>query len=97
MRPIRDFGPERGGPPPLGKRHVPAEGEAAEQVRVRCAPSGRLPVVTSYMLAGIDDPATYLNAGWLSISVPNLLVILLMIILFVLAVVLPFPKDRDNS
>lgn len=52
---------------------------------------------TSYLLAGGDDPATYLNAGWLSISVPNLLVILVMIIIFVLAIVLPFPKDRDTS
>ena len=54
-------------------------------------------MVTSYLLAGIDDPATYLNAGWLSISVPNLLVILLMFVIFVLAIVLPFPKDRDDS
>ena len=51
----------------------------------------------TYLLAGVDDPATYLDAGWLSISVPNLLVILLMIVIFVLAIVLPFPKDRDQS
>jgi len=54
-------------------------------------------MVQSYLTAGVEDPATYLQAGWLSISVPNLLVILLMIVIFVLAIVLPFPKDRDRS
>jgi len=29
--------------------------------------------------------------------VPNLIVILVMIVLFVLAIVLPFPKGRDKS
>jgi len=33
----------------------------------------------------------------LSISLPNLIVIVLMVVLFVLAIVLPFPKDRDQS
>jgi hypothetical protein len=51
----------------------------------------------TYQLAGMNDPATYLTWGWLSISVPNLLVIVLMVVLFVLAIALPFPKDRDQS
>jgi hypothetical protein len=50
----------------------------------------------TYLLAGVNDPARYLDWGWLSISVPNLIVILLMIALFGLAILLPFPKDRDK-
>ena len=38
--------------------------------------------------------ASYLPWSWLSISVPNLIVILIMITLFILAIVVPFPKDR---
>ena len=55
-----------------------------------------VPMGTSY-LAGVSDPATYVGWGWLSVSVPNLIVILVMIVLFVLAIVLPFPKGRDKS
>jgi hypothetical protein len=51
----------------------------------------------TYLLASASDPATYLDWGWLSISVPNLVVILVMIVIFLLAVLLPFPKDRDRS
>jgi hypothetical protein len=39
----------------------------------------------------------YLDWGWLSVSVPNLIVIGAMVALFVLALVLPFPKGRRNS
>lgn len=42
------------------------------------------------------SPASYVPWGWLSISVPNLIVILVMITLFVLALVVPFPKGRRN-
>ena len=38
--------------------------------------------------------ASYLPWSWFSISVPNLIVILVMIALFILAIVVPFPKDR---
>jgi hypothetical protein len=48
-------------------------------------------------VSGLNHPAHYLTWGWLSISLPNLIVILLMIVLFVLAILLPFPKDRDRS
>ncbi len=48
-------------------------------------------------LASVSDPATYVGWGWLSVSIPNLIVILVMIVLFVLAIVLPFPKGRDKS
>lgn len=35
---------------------------------------------------------TYLTWGWLSVSIPNLVVIGLLVLVFVLALVLPFPK-----
>ncbi len=44
-------------------------------------------------LIDLNHPAHYLSKGWLSISVPNLIVVLLMIALFVLAIFLPFPKE----
>ena len=48
-------------------------------------------------LASVSDPATYVGWGWLSVSIPNLIVILVMIALFVLAIVLPFPHGRNKS
>jgi len=45
----------------------------------------------------VNGSASYLAWGWLSISIPNLIVILVMILLFVLAIVLPFPKDRHTK
>lgn len=39
----------------------------------------------------MDSPASYVNLGFISISVPNLLLIGLMVLLFALALVLPFP------
>jgi len=47
-------------------------------------------------LADVNGSASYLGWGWLSIAVPNLLVLLVMILLFVLAIMLQFPKDRQN-
>ena len=47
----------------------------------------------------LDGPATYVQLGpeWLSISLPNLIVIVVMLVLFVLAIVLPFPKGHDDD
>ena len=39
----------------------------------------------------------YLSWGVLSISLTNLVIILTMVVIFALAVVLPFPHDRDRS
>jgi hypothetical protein len=44
----------------------------------------------------MNAPASYVGVGWLSVSVPNLIVISVMIVLFVLAIVLPFPTDRHD-
>lgn len=43
----------------------------------------------------MSDVATYLHWGWAQISIPNLVVMLLTIAVFVLAMVLPFPHDED--
>jgi ubiquinol-cytochrome c reductase cytochrome b subunit len=42
----------------------------------------------------MDSPATYLQLGFISISVPNLLVILGLIAAFVAALLAPFPRHR---
>lgn len=47
--------------------------------------------------APVTGPAKYLSWGWLSISVPNLVVISVMIVLFLLAVLVPFIRDRGKS
>ena len=39
----------------------------------------------------------YIQAGVFSISVANLLVIVTMIVVFVLALVIPFPSSQDND
>lgn len=39
----------------------------------------------------------YVHSGWFLISVPNLIVIALMLAIFVLALVLPFPGGRSES
>lgn len=43
------------------------------------------------------DPPTYLTWGWVSVSVPNLIAILVTAALFVLAVLLPFPGGHEDS
>ena len=42
----------------------------------------------------MESPATYLQIGFVSISVPNLLVILAMIGVFIAALLLPFPRHK---
>jgi hypothetical protein len=43
----------------------------------------------------LDAPAHYFSWGWLSVSLPNLVMVLVMITLFVLALLLPFPRERS--
>jgi hypothetical protein len=52
-------------------------------------------VLNETLLAGnLDQPAHYLHWGPVQISVANLIVIGVIVVLFVLAIVLPFPKGR---
>jgi hypothetical protein len=39
----------------------------------------------------MDTPASYINVGFITISVPNLALVAGMIVLFVVALVAPFP------
>ena len=47
----------------------------------------------------MDSPTTYFHWGFIVISLPNLLVIAGMIVLFAVALVVPFPhggRDKDG-
>jgi hypothetical protein len=43
----------------------------------------------------LDTPATYLNWNFILISVPNLLMIIGMVVVFVVALVAPFPSHDE--
>jgi len=45
----------------------------------------------------MDTPAGYLHWGFILISIPNLLLIGLMIVLFALALVVPLPGEKEKS
>lgn len=45
----------------------------------------------------MDSPATYFHWGFILISMPNLLVIIAMIILFAVALVAPFPHGGEGD
>ena len=45
----------------------------------------------------MDSPATYLQWGFILISQPNLLVIVSMLVLFAIALILPFPHGNEGG
>ncbi len=45
----------------------------------------------------MNAPAHYFHAGFILISAANLIVIALMVLVFILAVVLPFPGGRRSG
>lgn len=45
----------------------------------------------------MDSPASYLHWNFILISVPNLLVIVVMIVLFAVALVVPFPHGGESE
>jgi hypothetical protein len=49
------------------------------------------------ILAALDSPGIYLGWGSFQIQLGNLIVILVMIVLFALALVLPFPSGRKRK
>lgn len=49
------------------------------------------------LAVGLDGRAHYLSWGPIQISVANLMVIGLIVVLFVVAIVVPFPKSKDRS
>jgi hypothetical protein len=46
-------------------------------------------------VVNMNTPAHYLHWHWILISVPNLAVIVLMVVVFALAIGLPFPGERS--
>jgi hypothetical protein len=45
----------------------------------------------------MDAPAPYIHWGFILISLPNFLLICVMVLLFVLALVAPFPSHRRKG
>ncbi len=46
----------------------------------------------------LDGPAQYwVIWNWIQVSIPNLIMIVIMLLLFIGALVLPFPKGRDEA
>jgi hypothetical protein len=50
----------------------------------------------AYPETTLDTPAGYLHWGFILISIPNLLLIGLMIVLFLLALVVPLPGENEK-
>jgi hypothetical protein len=48
-------------------------------------------------MGGMDTPASYVQFGFILISLPNLLVIIGMLVLFAVALVAPFPAHRGTE
>ncbi len=48
-------------------------------------------------LINLNGPGHYVHWGFVQISVANLVVILLMVAVFVLALLLPFPRRKDPN
>lgn len=47
-------------------------------------------------LINLDHPGRYVHWGFIQLSVANLVVIVLMLVVFALAIVLPFPHSRRS-
>ncbi len=45
----------------------------------------------------MDNPAAYLQLGFIVISLPNLVLIAAMVALFVVALLAPFPRERGGK
>ena len=52
-------------------------------------------MITASGVVNLNHPTSYLDWGFIKLSVPNVIVILAMVVLFVLALVLPFPGGED--
>ena len=57
------------------------------------------PIIHDFVsiLASLDSPGIYVGWGAFQIQLGNLIVILVMILLFVLALFLPFPSGRKRK
>ena len=48
-------------------------------------------------LVNLNHPGHYIHWGFIQISLANLIVIILMIVVFVLAIALPFPRRKGDD
>jgi hypothetical protein len=48
-------------------------------------------------LVNLNHPGHYISWGFIQISVANLVVICLMVLVFVLAILIPFPKRKGRD
>ena len=48
-------------------------------------------------LVNLNGQGHYIHWGFIQISLANLLVIVAMVVVFVLAIVLPFPRRKDDD
>lgn len=51
----------------------------------------------AFAAGSLNGPGTYLTWGWLGISVTNLVVMLTTILVFVVALAVPFPRDDEED
>ena len=54
-------------------------------------------VLAAAILGNLDKPTDYIQWGFVQVSKGNAVVIIIMIVLFILALLLPFPKGKDES
>lgn len=54
-------------------------------------------IMSGWISHFMNLPAKYLHWGWVQISVTNLIVIVLMLALFALAVLVPFPSEESGA
>jgi hypothetical protein len=81
---------DSGGSPP-GSHRIEVERRGDERTE-----SMNSPIATALPAVDLNGPGHYISFGILNISVANAIVILLMVAVFVLALVLPFPGGRKR-
>ncbi len=50
-----------------------------------------------FLAISLDHPAKFFNWGFISISIPNLIMIGIIFVLFTLALVVPFPSHEKTK
>jgi hypothetical protein len=60
------------------------------------SPMGIIQFAPRVLAVGLNGTGYYIHWGFFQISLANLIVIVLMIVVFILALLLPFPRGRDG-
>jgi hypothetical protein len=61
------------------------------------SPMGFIQDAPRVLAVGLNGTGYFIHWGFVQISLANLIVIILMIVVFILALLLPFPKERDDG